>query len=636
MPPQQPLHARGCGRLLLLLSAFVSAGADDALSPLAGTAAGGSIRSTLASECATATHCIFGPSYAVATPLVRTSAHWSCDSPSALDTGAAAIAGLVDVRRNASLHGAAAWEGDVAHLTNTRGYDQVGTLVMAAPLERTRSGLDTISIAFELLVGRGTGGEGLSISLVAAQGPVRHADERGLPDGLVVTLNSASERVSVRLRGEVILERRLDGRDPVACDRYNCANCPHRALCAESGCDWSAWQSRCHRRVGQPLLHAFRTRSYVPVHLAIIDERLSVWHSGYQFVRSLPLNGWRHMVVHGGRLTLALGARTSLRTDDHWVRGLELVQGALVGEARTTVALADAADADASAACAHLNLTYFARPVVSRIQWPLGPVSGGTPVTVHGEHLHRGSASGAACAFGEQHVAATRRASGTLECVAPPSNATGESVVEVTLNGVDTTHSSTPHRFTYTAPQLERVEPNRTSTVHPTPLTLIGAGLGGGVQYRCRFGLTDANASGSGLTVPAFFDVARGTVGCTAPARPPGEGLIVLPVEVALNAVDFTSSARTLTYHPLPHPQALSPTTGPDGGATLVTVSGNFAEATGWVRRRSHSSEPCAPRCRPSAIVRPCMPVAARGDYPSNCPFAYIMHALPHARARIC
>ena len=88
------------------------------------------------------------------------------------------------------------------------------------------------------------------------------------------------------------------------------------------------------------------------------------------------------------------------------------------------------------------NFTYFASPVISRLQQLQGPLAGGTPIRVHGEHFHRGGGR-AVCRFGEATVPATRADEypAVLECRSPPASHAGDVALEISLNGADFTAS---------------------------------------------------------------------------------------------------------------------------------------------------------------------------------------------------
>ena len=583
-----------------LLRLLCTAAAAHAQS-LAGPAGGGGIVTAhyLPAACTTASlTCTFGNASTALHALPPSS--WHCDTPSALAAGATAVTEWSTVLRNVELYGSAMLEGDVVRLTTTAQFRVIGTLITRPPLSHSSAGAASFALSFEVLAGRGTGGEGIGVSL-APLSNVYHADENGVAAGLVITFDSAGDKLRVLMRGEVLAQVRLDGVDPTRCDNLNCANCAARTGCdLHAGCTWSPWQKLCHidyeavRSGRHDFRHDFRRASYARVHIELADERLRVWHGGHLFIDRLHVSGWDALATSGEWMVI-IGARNEMSIDDHFVRGLRMEHGASVGEAALTLAIGST-----QAECTR-NYTYYAAPAISQITQPQGPVRGGTRVRVHGAHFHRGtgaSSPGVRCMFGSVTTPATRDVATyplVLECRSPPAVQDGAVALEVSLNGLDftnsTTHSSSSSggggfTFTYTDGRVATVTPNRTSSPNGPLLILGGAGLSGGSDYRCGFGL--------GGTVAAYVDAAGGFVYCTAPSlaalakanvSASADGLLTLPVEVALNGVDYTSDNRTFTYHPPPRPMALSPSTGPDAGATTVVISGHFANAGGWLCR---------------------------------------------------
>ena len=568
---------------------------------------------------------------------------WRCAAPMALHAGASATLEPSDVLSAASIFGGASLVGDegaagaaaaadvVVRLTSTTQFNSIGTLIVSPPLPHTHSGASAFRLSLELLAGRGTSGEGLSISLASNAEDVMHADERGLPSGLVVSFSSATERLHVHFRGAPLLEARLDGVHPSACDGYNCAHCSSQDACdGLSACAWNPWQRLCRfdsaAAGSSRFRHVFRSARYVSVTMIVVDEQLSLWHDGFEFVSRLPVPGW-HKLASTSPWKVVLGARTSLHVDDHWVRRVRMEHGAVVGEATVTAAVGGD-----DAACT-ATYGYYAVPIISKLGIVQGPVAGGTRVRVYGDGFHRNGALAAACRFGAASVPAARSnmtipdassdmtevTPAYLECYSPNASATGSVRVEVSLNGGGDFTSSAPAApldFTYTDPRIERLEPSDTSAATDGPLiVLVGSGLRGGDAYRCGFGVAG--------TVAAYLDDAGGFVYCRAPSLPVGnategtEGFgfssigerrgsglgatLTLPVEVSLNGLDYTDSNCTFTYHPPPLLHALSPSIGPDAGGTRVVLSGAFAHHQGW-------------RCRFGGAIVIATPLNRSGD----------------------
>ena len=163
-----------------------------ALAPHAGPAQGGSIVTLpLPAGCA-ATACHFGT--AGSTPATVVGGNVVCTAPPALQTGAATSL-LEGVALNTSMfYGSAQLHGDLVHLTlpgaqvDTPGpasFENIGTLVVPPPLTNSLASA-ALRLSFELLVGRGTGGEGFSVSFAALPRGMQ-VDERGVVDSLAIS-----------------------------------------------------------------------------------------------------------------------------------------------------------------------------------------------------------------------------------------------------------------------------------------------------------------------------------------------------------------------------------------------------------------------------------------------------------------
>ena len=164
-----------------------------ALAPIAGPAHGGSIVTlSLPAGCAAAA-CQFGTAGSTAATVVGENV--VCTAPPALQTGAA-ISLLEGVALNISvLYGSAERHGNQVHLTRPGAHDvgtpgsanfeNIGTLVVPPPLTNSLASA-ALHLSFELRVGRGTGGEGFSVSFAAVPRGML-VDERGVADSLAIS-----------------------------------------------------------------------------------------------------------------------------------------------------------------------------------------------------------------------------------------------------------------------------------------------------------------------------------------------------------------------------------------------------------------------------------------------------------------
>lgn len=111
-----------------------------------------------------------------------------------------------------------------------------------------------------------------------------------------------------------------------------------------------------------------------------------------------------------------------------------------------------------------------------------------------------------------------------------------------------------------------------------TRLVIGGVRLARGSHYVCRF-------SEGGTDVAETAAHNDGVVGCDTPAGVEGS----LTISVSLNAQQYTNTSLSFYRYAPPSLYALSPASGPTGGATVVTVSGNAS-----LRAVNYSE----PRCR--------------------------------------
>lgn len=563
--------------LFMMKCSAASAAADTHIfvEPIAGPASGGTVLMlTLPSRCNASSVCLFGgAASAMGYNSSGNASRWECSAPSALAAGAAAVSDADALLQNASLTGSASRRSNnTIELTHTRGYNHVGSLIGDPPLSSETAGSSNVMVEFELLVGRGTGGDGFSVSLAPVHSRVANYDERGVAEGLALSFRSIAGLLFVQFRGEQLLERRLDGRSTFECDNFNCANCAQSSRCLMAGCEWIDWQGRCTAGLEQKRRHTFRTHSFVPVRVLVVDERLSVWHDGHAYVSGLHIPNWEAL-SRAAPWHVVFGARVSIHVDDHWIRSLRVSQGAVVGSAPTRLSVADD-----TCNLSGLQYEYYASPIVSHLGQLQGPLNGGTRVQVFGDHLGRGTQR-QLCRFGASKVSASRGLDGTLECDSPRFGSPGVVTVEVSLNGVDFTMTVPAPTFMFTDPQLLTVQPNVTlSGTGPVLLTLTGRRLGGGSKYLCRF-----NVAGNFSFVPAFVDFHRQSLFCTAPSlEVSNASQMMVGVEVTLNGVDYTDSGSSVMYLSPPVVDSVSPAIGPTHGGTRVVVHGAFDARPDW------------------------------------------------------
>eukprot|EP00966_Prymnesium_polylepis_P032990 767568-Prymnesium_polylepis.1 len=162
--------------LLVLLLLLEELGPAATLNPTGGPADGGSVVTLRQPDGCIASACLFGNMTVLATQ--QANGNVSCSAPTAVAAGNAAAAQWSASRHAIVLYGSAiTHDGITVQLTSVRDYNAVGTLVLSPPMPHSPPESAAFAASFELLVGRGTGGSGVSVSLAPHRG--LQVDERG-------------------------------------------------------------------------------------------------------------------------------------------------------------------------------------------------------------------------------------------------------------------------------------------------------------------------------------------------------------------------------------------------------------------------------------------------------------------------
>ncbi|MGP0049012.1 MAG: IPT/TIG domain-containing protein, partial [Solirubrobacteraceae bacterium] len=219
------------------------------------------------------------------------------------------------------------------------------------------------------------------------------------------------------------------------------------------------------------------------------------------------------------------------------------------------------------------KFTYVAAPTVSHVSPSAGPTGGGTGVTITGTNL----TGATAVRFGLTAATTFAVTSATSITATSPAGSAGSVDVTVTTPGGTSATSSTD-KFTYVAsstvnpPTVSQVSPSAGPTGGGTGVTITGTNLTGATAV--RFGLTAATA---------FAVTGATSITATSPAGSAGSVDVTVTTPGGTSA---TSSTDTFTYvasstvNP-PTVSQVSPSAGPTGGGTGVTITGtNLTGAT--------------------------------------------------------
>ena len=206
-----------------------------------------------------------------------------------------------------------------------------------------------------------------------------------------------------------------------------------------------------------------------------------------------------------------------------------------------------------------VNFEYRAEVQILSVGPATGPASGGSLVTVEGEHFVAGETN---CRFGVVAVPATIVSTGVAQCISPAhDDGTDQRVfVSVSTNGYDYAASRISFSY-YETVQVERLDPPQGPQSGRTLIAVHGRGFLQSTSLKCRFAM---------ITVDATF-VSGTVVNCTSPSNV--EGAVAL--EVSNNGVDFSRSNMTFNYISAVAVRLLDPPTGPEFGGSVISVLGS-------------------------------------------------------------
>ncbi|MDN2715587.1 IPT/TIG domain-containing protein [Janthinobacterium sp. SUN120] len=200
-------------------------------------------------------------------------------------------------------------------------------------------------------------------------------------------------------------------------------------------------------------------------------------------------------------------------------------------------------------------------PAITGVSPALGPVSGGTAVTITGT----GFTGATALKFGSNNgLSVTVLNSTTITATSPA----GTGVVNVFVTTPGGTNAADPsNQFTYVpAPAITSISPTAGPGGGGTTVTINGSNFTGATAV--TFGATAA----TGYTVNSATQITA-----TAPA---GTGTVDVRVTTA-GGTSATSANDQYTFVALPTVTSISPTAGPAGGGATVVISGtNFSTTT--------------------------------------------------------
>ena len=212
--------------------------------------------------------------------------------------------------------------------------------------------------------------------------------------------------------------------------------------------------------------------------------------------------------------------------------------------------------------------TYAAVPTVTSVSPNLGPIAGGTSVTIAGANYSGTGFSVTAVTFGGTAATSFIVNNSTSITAVAPAHASGVTDVRVTTVGGQSTVVAAD-QFTYWGtPTISLVNPNAGPIGGGTSVTLTGTQFAPGATV--LFGLT-----------PAASVIVNSATSITAVAPAGSAGTVDITV-TTIGGTSTIVAADQFTYASTPTVTAVSPLAGPIAGGTSVTLTGTnfFAPAT--------------------------------------------------------
>lgn len=206
------------------------------------------------------------------------------------------------------------------------------------------------------------------------------------------------------------------------------------------------------------------------------------------------------------------------------------------------------------------RFSYYAPPTVTGLSPTAGPLVGGTQVTITGTNFY----AGATVSFGTNAASNVQVTSSTsIVCNVPPTSSS--SIADVIVTSLGGRSSVVPSdQYSYDpVPTVASVSPSSGPLGGGTQVTVSGTGFVAG-----------ASVSFGGLSATATV-VSPTSISASSPPEAAGSVDVKVTTPGGSSAV---SPSDQYTYLAAPSVTNVSPATGPAGGGTTVTITGqNFA-----------------------------------------------------------
>ncbi|MFM7261297.1 MAG: IPT/TIG domain-containing protein, partial [bacterium] len=201
------------------------------------------------------------------------------------------------------------------------------------------------------------------------------------------------------------------------------------------------------------------------------------------------------------------------------------------------------------------GFTYLPTPTIAGVTPSVGPLAGGTTVTITGTNL-----AGASVTIGGLSASVVSATSTSVTCTTPAATAGSKDVVVTNANGTATRANG----FSYVgAPSIASVTPSAGPLAGGTTITIAGSFLAGATVKVGGVNATNVVATASSIT-------------CTTPAGTAGaKDVLVTTAGGLATAID------AFTHVPAPTIISVTPSSGPAAIGTAITITGtNLVGAT--------------------------------------------------------
>jgi len=204
-----------------------------------------------------------------------------------------------------------------------------------------------------------------------------------------------------------------------------------------------------------------------------------------------------------------------------------------------------------------LQFTYTTQSTISKISPSVVTTIGSENITVYGTSLTDTAAP--CCIFDDIKVPAIQVLNSTAIICQVPPHASGDSYVDISLNGIDTSGMKVPIKYV-SMPLINSINPSFGTVLGGTVVHLYGTKIPTSINVVCKFG---------DVVVMASQD-SDSHLSCVSPAQSQGQYLL----SVSVNGVYFVSTGLVFEYVPEPTFLVLSPSMGPETGGTDIRIDG--------------------------------------------------------------